>query len=81
MNIYKYIFLFIFFLKSRPDNNELAAHIHKHQHEFDKDLEVLILKGNLIKSMKENYEKTNSFICLLDTASTPVEFVFEYYSV
>ena len=33
--------------KNRPDNNELAAHIHKYQHEFDKDIEVLILKGNL----------------------------------
>ena len=33
--------------KTRPDSNEVAAHIHKHQHEFDKDTEVLILKGNL----------------------------------
>ena len=33
--------------KNRPDNNELTAHIHKHQHEFDKNIEVLILKGNL----------------------------------
>ena len=33
--------------KNRPDNNELAARIHKHQEEFDKNIEVLILKGNL----------------------------------
>ena len=33
--------------KNRSDDNELAAHIHKHQHEFDKDIEVLILKGDL----------------------------------
>ena len=33
--------------KNRPDNDELAAHIHKCQHEFDKDIEILILKGNL----------------------------------
>ena len=33
--------------KNRPGNNELAAHIHKCQHVFDKDIEVLILKGNL----------------------------------
>ena len=31
--------------KNRPDNNELKAHIHKH--ELHKDIEVLILKGNL----------------------------------
>ena len=48
--------------KNRPDNNELTAHIHKHQHEFDKDIEVLILKGKYIKSMKENYGKTNSSV-------------------
>ena len=34
-------------VKSRPDDNELAAHIHKYHHDFDKDIDVLILKGNL----------------------------------
>ena len=33
--------------KNKPDNNELTAHMHKYQQEFDKDIEVLILKGNL----------------------------------
>ena len=33
--------------KNRPDSNELTTHIHKHQHEVDKNIEVLILKGNL----------------------------------
>ena len=33
--------------KNRPDSNELEAHIHKYQPDFDKDIEVLILKGNL----------------------------------
>ena len=29
------------------DNNEISTGIHKYQHEFEKDIEVLILKGNL----------------------------------
>ena len=52
--------------KNRPDNNELTTHIHKHQHEFDKDIEVLILKGNLHqKHERELWE--DKFICLLGT--------------
>ena len=48
--------------KNRPDNNELAA--HKHQYELDKDIEVLILKGNLHqKNERELWE--DKFICLL----------------
>ena len=33
--------------KNRLDNNEVTVGIHKYEHEFDKDIEVLILKGNL----------------------------------
>ena len=40
--------------KNKPDNHEFAAYIHKSQHNFDKDIEVFILKGNLIKN---NYGK------------------------
>ena len=39
--------------KNRPDNNEIAAHIHKLQPGFDRDIEVLILKGNL----HQNHER------------------------
>ena len=52
--------------KNSPDSNELAAYIHKHQHEFDKDIEVLILKGNL----HQKYERElweDKFICLKAT--------------
>ena len=52
--------------KNRPENNELTAHVRKHQHEFDKDIEVLILKGNLYqKHERELWE--DKFICLLGT--------------
>ena len=52
--------------KTRPDSNEVAAHIHKHQHEFDKDTEVLILKGNLHQKHERELWK-DKFICLLGT--------------
>ena len=52
--------------KNRPDNNELTEHIHKHQHEFDKDMEVLILKGNLYQKHERELWK-DKFICLLGT--------------
>ena len=52
--------------KSRPDNNELAAHIHKHQLEFDMDIEVLILKGNLHQKHKRDLWE-DKFIYLLGT--------------
>ena len=43
-----------------------SAHIHKHQHELDKDIEVLILKGNLHqKHERELWE--DKFICLMGT--------------
>ena len=52
--------------RSRPDNNEFAAHIHKHQHEFDKDIEGWILKENLHqKHERELWEY--KFLCLLGT--------------
>ena len=52
--------------KNRPDNKELAAHIRKHQHEFDKDIEVLILKGNLHQKLERELWE-DKFICLLGT--------------
>ena len=53
-----------YYAKNRTDKNELAAHIHKHQHKFDKDIKVLILKGNLYqKHERELWE--DKFICLL----------------
>ena len=65
--------------KNRPDNNELAAHIHKHQEEFDKNIEVLILKGNLHEKHKgELWE--DKFICLLGTkASTGLNIELKHY--
>ena len=52
--------------KNRPDNNELAFQIHKYQHDFEKDIEVLILKGNLHqKRERELWE--DKFICFLGT--------------
>ena len=48
--------------KNRPDNNELTAHIHKLQYEYDKDIGVLLLKGNLYQKHERSYEKTNSSI-------------------
>ena len=55
--------------KSRPDNNELAAHIHKHQLEFDMDIEVLILKGNLHQKHKRDLWE-DKFIYLLGTKAS-----------
>ena len=65
--------------KNRPDNNELTAHIHKHRHEFDKDIEVLILKGDLYqKHKRELWEE--KFICLLGTkASTGLNKELKHY--
>ena len=65
--------------KKRPDNNELAAHIHKHHHEFDKDIEVLILKGNLHqKHERELWE--DKFTYLLGTkAPTGLNIELKHY--
>ena len=53
-----------YYAKNRTDNSEIAAHIHKHQHKVDKDITVLILKGNLYqKHQRELWE--DKFICLL----------------
>ena len=53
-------------VKNRPENNELAAHVHQCQPDFDKDIEVLILKGNLYQK-HERKLKEDKFICSLDT--------------
>ena len=52
--------------KNRPANNVLTARIHKYQHRFDKDIEVLILKGNLYQK-HERELREDKFICLLGT--------------
>ena len=54
--------------KKRPRNNEFTAHIHNHQHELDKDIEVLMLKGNLYQKHERKLWE-NKFICLLGTKS------------
>ena len=65
--------------KNRPDNNELAARIHKHQHEFDKDIEVLILKGNLHQKLERELWE-DKFICLLGTkAPTGLNIELKHY--
>ena len=65
--------------KNRPDSNELAAHIHKHQHEFDKDIEVLILKGNLHQKLERELWE-DKFICLLGTkAPTGLNIELKHY--
>ena len=66
-------------VKNRPDNNELAAHIHKHQHEFDKDIEVLILKGNLHQKLERELWE-DKFIYLLGTkAPTGLNIELKHY--
>ena len=65
--------------KNRPDNIKLAAHIHKHQHEFDKDIEVLILKGNLHEKYERELQE-DKFICLLGTkAPTRLNIELKHY--
>ena len=65
--------------KNRPDQNEFAAHIHKHQQEFDKDIEVLILKGNLHQKHKRELWE-DKFICLLGTkAHTELNIELKHY--
>ena len=53
----KYMVIFISATLERKwekqwNNDELAAHIHKYQHHFDKDIEFMILKGNLYQKHK-----------------------------
>ena len=65
--------------KNRSDDNELAAHIHKHQHEFDKDIEVLILKGDLHQKHEREFWE-DKFICLLATiAPTGLNIELKHY--
>ena len=56
-----------------------SQHTHKHQHEFDKDIEVLMLNGNLYqKHERELWE--DKFICVLVTkAPTGLNIEFKHY--
>ena len=48
--------------KKIQNNKELAAQIHKYRKDFDKDIDVLVLKGNLHqKHEKELWE--DKLIC------------------